>query len=42
MMLTFIACEFGLILIYLFLINIRLDCISKLINILLEKNKGKM
>lgn len=35
---TFIACEFGAILILLFLINFRLDCISRLINILLEKD----
>ena len=40
-MFTFIACEFGAIIILLFLINLRLDCISELINILLKKENNK-
>jgi hypothetical protein len=40
-MLALIACEFAAVLVSLFLINLRLDCISNLINLLLEKNKEK-
>lgn len=40
-MLAFIGIEFGLILICLFFISLRLDCISELINILLKKENKK-
>lgn len=40
-MLTLIAIEFGIVLIALLFINIRLDGISYLINILLKKERDK-